>query len=956
MTESGNSTSAPLADASLIQVASRLVRELRRGPDWHRVSSDVVQALGTSTQSSRCYICRLQPGDAGTSLLSELAEWSADDGWSEVSSETVVPMSPVELEAAPIWPQLVDGTRVDGLTECPEPLLAYLESRKTKSIVCVPVRARDQFWGWLGVDRCDADHDWPSAVPAAVHVVADALGAVIEQELTEIERARLNAMFEHSEDAIIGKLLDGTVVEWNKSAERIYGYSAEEMIGDSVTRLIPEALIDEFHDIMDRLQAGERIEHHQTRRIRKDGTELAISLSVSPILARDNHIVGALSIARDVTREKQAELELRSSESRLKLALEAGNIGAWDWNIITSEVVWSSNMESLHGQDPGTFDGTFDGFRSGVHPDDYERVTNAIQRAISGDAEYELEYRSLRRDGSYQWLATHGSVVRDCDGTPLRMTGVCYDITEKKRNEAAQLQLLAQVQRARSEADAEVLRFREMFKHAPAMIAMVEGPEHVFMLANERYMNAVGNREILHKPILKALPEIENQGLIELLDLVYTQGETVTRSELPVMIDQEGIGQVEERFFSFAYQPFRDRHNEITGVLIHAVDLTDHVRARQRVEQLVRAVASERDRLQQIVDVMPEGVAICDLDGQISLSNKTAREIWGQASPPGGFESYDVLRPLTLDLCPYPIEKLPLARSVREGETVLGEQMVIQNYDSGEMIYVLVNSAPLRDGTGAIIGGVVVFQDIRPLRDFERQKDEFLQAVTHDLKNPLTTIRGHVQLLQRMENLETERVQAAVGNVDTAANRAISLVDEILDLTRLQMGRSLEMASSPVDLVDVAGRIINQHQSTTDKHTLVLDANEPVLMGEWDPLRIERVVANLVSNAINYSPEGGIVTVRVRRDTAVSPASAVLEVEDQGLGIPALERSHLFERFWRGSNVREQVPGTGLGLAGAKAIVEAHGGDITVESEEGQGSTFTVSLPLTQAVRGVDVS
>jgi PAS domain S-box-containing protein len=939
------SVGSPSSDDNLLRITSGVVRRLRTLPAWDQSVSEIVKELGLATGASRCYVCELREHDGESCSIHGHSEWRGEAAEPHSSDPIVLPVSAGILRDSPVWDQLAEGSSVSELNDCPDAILTYLRSRATQSLVCVPIQTGDRFWGWIGVDDCSSAREWSASVSQSLQLVADAFGAALDHQQSELERERISAILEYSEDAIISKTLDGVVTEWNRGAQQIYGYTRSEMVGQSITRIIPGELHPEFLQIMERLRSGQRIEHHETTRVRKSGERIQVALSISPVYDNQRRIGGAVSIARDVTEKQRAELALRASEERLKLALDAGSIGAWDWHIDTNEVVWSDNMEFLHGLEPGTFDGTFDGFRQGIYAEDYDRVIDGIQRALAGEEGYDLEYRSLRGDDSFHWLATHGSVIRDASGRPRRMTGVCYDITPRKQAEAAQLELLAQVQRARAEADAEVLRLRELFQHAPAMMTLLEGPDHVFVMVNDHYSAAVGHRDILNKPILEAVPELANQGLVLLLDRVYETGETITRSELPVMLDVSGTGDLEERFFTFAYQPFRSADDEITGVLVHAVDLTDHVRSRKRVEQLVKAVASERDRLQQVIDVMPEGVAICDTQGVITLSNLVARQIWGQAQPSGGFESYEHLHPLTLNLEPYPVDELPLTRSVRNGDTVLGEQMIIVNALSGEHVYVLVNAAPLRDGSGEIIGGVVVFQDIRQLREFERQKDEFLQAVTHDLKNPLTTILGNIQLIQRMGLSESERVEIAISNVDSAANRAVALVDEILDLTRLQMGRSLEMTKTSVNLVDLVNTIIDQHQSTTDVHQIRVEADAAEVIGEWDRVRLERVLANLVSNAINYSPEGGDVTIRVRQEMDGQSSTAVVEVQDEGMGIPAQEMSRLFERFWRGSNVRAQVPGTGLGLAGVKAIVEAHDGTIQVASIEGRGSTFTVRLP-----------
>jgi signal transduction histidine kinase len=142
--------------------------------------------------------------------------------------------------------------------------------------------------------------------------------------------------------------------------------------------------------------------------------------------------------------------------------------------------------------------------------------------------------------------------------------------------------------------------------------------------------------------------------------------------------------------------------------------------------------------------------------------------------------------------------------------------------------------------------------------------------------------------------------------------------------------------------VRLAREALAEQQHATERHTLELDAAEPELIGEWDARRMGRVLTNLVDNAVKYSPAGGTVVVRVRREQA----NAVLEVEDSGIGVPAADVSRIFDRFQRGSNVEGRVEGTGIGLASARHFVESHGGTIEVESQEHAGSVFRIRLPL----------
>jgi signal transduction histidine kinase len=234
------------------------------------------------------------------------------------------------------------------------------------------------------------------------------------------------------------------------------------------------------------------------------------------------------------------------------------------------------------------------------------------------------------------------------------------------------------------------------------------------------------------------------------------------------------------------------------------------------------------------------------------------------------------------------------------------------------------------------------------LQETLRTRELFLASLAHDLKTPLTASMAYAQLVRR-EATKADRSVAARRLADWAAiievntARAAGLLDELLDIARLEAGHALDLERRPTDLVALAERVVAEHQRDTERHRITVDAQEPELVGEWDAVRLARVLDNLLGNAVKYSPEGGEISVRVSREGPW----AVLAVADEGLGIPAADRSHIFERFHRGRNVAGQVAGTGLGLTGVSYIVEQHGGSISVESREGIGSTFIVRLPLT---------
>jgi signal transduction histidine kinase len=226
-------------------------------------------------------------------------------------------------------------------------------------------------------------------------------------------------------------------------------------------------------------------------------------------------------------------------------------------------------------------------------------------------------------------------------------------------------------------------------------------------------------------------------------------------------------------------------------------------------------------------------------------------------------------------------------------------------------------------------------------------REVFLAALAHDLKNPLSITRGYAQMLGRLAGKlarpESAGQLAGWGAaIEANANRMDALVDELLDLARLEAGRPLELKCVPTELVELTRRVVQEHRRLSERHQLDLETSVPVLTGWWDGPRLERVVDNLLGNAIKYSPSGGRVGVRISR----RGRWAVMTVADAGIGIPAADLPRIFDRFHRGSNVKGHMAGSGIGLAGVRQIVLQHGGRIGVKSREGEGTTVTVRLPL----------
>jgi signal transduction histidine kinase len=217
--------------------------------------------------------------------------------------------------------------------------------------------------------------------------------------------------------------------------------------------------------------------------------------------------------------------------------------------------------------------------------------------------------------------------------------------------------------------------------------------------------------------------------------------------------------------------------------------------------------------------------------------------------------------------------------------------------------------------------------------------------VSHDMRTPVTAAMAQLELLRReldRESPRPERVQGGLSRLESSVGRMAELIEQLDDVARLEAGQPLELLREPVDLLHMVRDSLMLHAQIAGGHRIRLESEGASVVGHWDAARLGRVIDNLLSNAIKYSPAPGEVDVVVRREDVW----AVLSVRDRGVGIPAGDLPKVFERFYRGRNVTHWVRGSGIGLAGARAIVEQHGGMIGVESREGEGSTFTVRLPV----------
>jgi PAS domain S-box-containing protein len=269
--------------------------------------------------------------------------------------------------------------------------------------------------------------------------------------------------------------------------------------------------------------------------------------------------------------------------------------------------------------------------------------------------------------------------------------------------------------------------------------------------------------------------------------------------------------------------------------------------------------------------------------------------------------------------------------------------------DDGVRLTLVESAAPLHDDAGQVRGAVGAFLDITTRALAERQRDMLMASMAHDLKNPLTTLVGMGQLLQRRAGRlgGAEGIRVAEG-LETIVQTALGMarqINDLLDTARLQMRRPLELNLRPVDLAALLRQVVGEQAGVSEAHVIRLEGAERPLPALYDEARLARALTNVLSNAVKYSPQGGEVSVVLSCLETTAESWAIIRVSDQGIGIPPGEIERVFDPYYRASNARSEVEGTGLGLAGVRQIVAAHGGTVELESTEGAGTTVTMRLP-----------
>ena len=369
-----------------------------------------------------------------------------------------------------------------------------------------------------------------------------------------------------------------------------------------------------------------------------------------------------------------------------------------------------------------------------------------------------------------------------------------------------------------------------------------------------------------------------------------------------------------------------------------------NVMARQ-MEERDRRLRARTAELDAIITQSADGIAIHGAEGEMLRLNPAGARILGRLPGRVGLSLAEQalwFRMRTAAGQPIDPNDLPIAAALR-GETRVAQELRIET-ETGQERFVAFSASPLSDARGRIYGAVSILRDMTATHQAQQEKDDFISVVSHELKTPITSIKGYAQMLLRRaeESGGDEKELKGLRIINDEVDRMVDLINQLLDVSRLEM-RRLEFNWDRVNLTALVSDAVDRLQMTTNRHTLRLRAPEEPLWVRGDTMRLAQVLGNLIMKAIKYSPAGGPIEITLESQEG----RAWVSVRDWGLGIALEDQPHMFQRFYRGTR-RGSAPlsGMGLGLYISREIVQRHGGDIVFHSQPGQGSTFLFWLPL----------
>jgi PAS domain S-box-containing protein len=714
---------------------------------------------------------------------------------------------------------------------------------------------------------------------------------------------------------------------------------------------------------------------------------------------------GWVASVADISRQKRQRQEAHEQEQRLALAMDAGRLGAWDWDLTSGRVHWSAALERIHGLEEGAFAGTLDAYRSDIHPDDLERVLSTFSRTTTGKAKHHLEYRIVRPDGEVRWLEAWGQLLHDPQGQPARMVGVCTDVSERVTADERLREAMLLTQRAHSEAELASQELREILEGIGDPF-VVYGADWRF-----RYINRAAG-EIFSQAGRGTAESLIGSSLWEVYpDLLGSPFEREMRRSA-----EERSPVVFEEFYATrqSWSEVRCYPMPDGGTAVVWKDITHRKRAQesqQLLSEASRILGSSLDYEQTLASVaravvprLADWCTVTVLDDEGALRRVAVAHV----DPERVEWAHEFDRRYPVD----PAARTGIPEVIRTGEPLLvpeiTDEMLVAGTRDEEHLR-LARSLELRSGMtvplsarGRTLGAIMLISteperrydesdldlameigrraglavdNARLYRQSERSRERlaeqaealeaqagelrlarteaeeaneakagFLATMSHELRTPLNAMIGYAELLlMGVPAPIPPPAQAQVERIARASRHLLSLIDEILTFSRIEAGRET-VEISDVDLGELLDEVAAVIEPLAAARGLEFGMRAQSQAGplRTDPRKLRQILINLLGNAVKFTDRGG-VAFEVERDAE----QFVFRVHDTGAGMPPEHLERAFEPFWQADASRKrQVQGTGLGLAVSRRLAMLLGGDVSVCSEVGAGSTFELRIPV----------
>ncbi|MBM3215236.1 PAS domain S-box protein [Candidatus Poribacteria bacterium] len=720
------------------------------------------------------------------------------------------------------------------------------------------------------------------------------------QEEVLSTHARLEAILSSSPLPILVGDLEGRITTWSPAAERLFGWTADEAAGRRLLT-VPPGLQAEFVELAARNTQYGEVTAEETTRMAKDGRLIPVRVTRAPLRAADGAIAGIVAIVEDVSERRASEQQLRLLSSAVERTADAVIIadtaGAIQYVNPATERITRYTRAELIGRNPRILS-------SGEHNAAF--YADLWRTILNGDA-FRAVFTNVRKDGETYYEDKTISPILDASGAITHFVSAGRDVTYWREAE-------------RTLRESEE-RFRQLAENVDDVFWLIDVPTRRLLYVSPSFERVWGipiaDLRTRPRQWLETIRSDNKPDVLESMRRILDNGIS-TDDEFAIMRPDGSERWIRARAFAI-----RDASGAIVRIAGIATDITER-----------RAAEEEIRRLSAVVEQTADVVMLLDPDGVIEYVNPAFEQKTGYAA----FEA---------------IGRLPetfIASSDERDNALLsdGMQYTIRR-KSGDVYYEERSVSPIRDALGVLTHYAVVGKDVTEQRRREaaerasEAKSEFLNRMSHELRTPMHAVLGFGQLL-RDDTALSERQTQRVDRILTAGGHLLELIDEVLDLSRIEAGR-ITVSPEHISLGSVVAEALATISPQANERDLRIDdqASYQELAVQADRMRLRQVLLNLLSNAVKFNRPSGSITLGAE---LADGGRVRVSISDTGPGIPAEHLATIFQPFERLAADSDRIQGTGIGLTISKKLVELMGGSIGVESVVSEGSTFWIELPV----------